>query len=88
MSCLTPGTFLLIWIGFLLLMIIALGAVFAWAIRTRQFSNQDRARYLPLESGIPEEADSQAKDLRPDPPRSTANHKAWRGIEKKVVGMK
>ena len=31
----------------------AVGAFFVWAIRSRQFSDQDRARYLPLNSGIP-----------------------------------
>ena len=45
--------FLFMWIGFLLLMTGGIAAFFLWAIRAGQFSNQDRARYLPLESGIP-----------------------------------
>lgn len=46
--------FLFLWIGFLLLMSTALGALFVWAIRAGQFSNQERARYLALEAAIPE----------------------------------
>ena len=34
----------------------AMVAVLVWATRTKQFSNQDEARYLPLKSGIPEPA--------------------------------
>lgn len=46
-------TFIFIWIGFLLLMSCGIGAFFLWGIRTGQFADQDRARYLPLQSGIP-----------------------------------
>lgn len=44
--------FLLLWIGFLLL---GVGSAFAfiwWGVRSRQFSDQDRARSLPLHSRI------------------------------------
>jgi nitrogen fixation-related uncharacterized protein len=34
----------------------AMVAVLVWATRTKQFSNQDEARYLPLRSGIPDPA--------------------------------
>ena len=37
----------------------AMVAVLVWAARTRQFSDQDEARYLPLKSGIPEPAQRQ-----------------------------
>jgi len=47
--------FLFIWIGFLLLMTGGIGAFFFWAIRAGQFSHQDRARYLALQSGIPKD---------------------------------
>jgi cbb3-type cytochrome oxidase maturation protein len=47
-------TFLFMWIGFLLLMTGCIAAFFLWAIRAGQFSQQDRARYLPLKSGIPQ----------------------------------
>uniref|UniRef100_C6E803 Cbb3-type cytochrome oxidase assembly protein CcoS n=1 Tax=Geobacter sp. (strain M21) TaxID=443144 RepID=C6E803_GEOSM len=53
--------FLFLWIGFLLLMSTALGAVFIWAIRTGQFSNQQRARYLALQAAIPD-VEPPAKD--------------------------
>ena len=46
-------TFLFMWLGFLTLMIGCVAAFFLWAIRGGQFSRQDRARYLPLQSGIP-----------------------------------
>jgi len=47
--------FLVLWIGFLLLMTGCVGAFFFWAVRSGQMSQQDRARYLALQSGIPEE---------------------------------
>ena len=46
-------TFLCMWLGFLLLMVCCVAAFFLWAVRGGQFSRQDRARYLPLQSGIP-----------------------------------
>ena len=49
-------TFLYMWLGFLLLMIGFVAAFFLWAVRGDQFSHQNRARYLPLQSGIPEAA--------------------------------
>jgi cbb3-type cytochrome oxidase maturation protein len=51
-----PGVALIIvWVTFAVLMLAAIVAVLVWAVRSRQFADQDRARYLPLESGIPEE---------------------------------
>ena len=47
------STFLFMWIGFLTLMIGCVGGFFLWAVRGGQFARQDRARYLPLQSGIP-----------------------------------
>lgn len=49
--------FLVIWIGFIVLMMSVIVILLLWAIRTRQFENQDRARYLPLRSGIPADHD-------------------------------
>jgi len=43
-------------IGWIVLIIVGLGAslgVFFWALRTGQFSDQERARYLPLTDGFP-----------------------------------
>lgn len=54
------ATFLLMWLGFLLLMTACVAAFFLWAIRGKQFSDQDGARYLPLESGIPDAEPSEA----------------------------
>jgi len=56
MIAITPQIHLLIlWTTVTVVALLGLIAVLVWAVRTRQFSNQDRARYLPLESGIPEE---------------------------------
>jgi cbb3-type cytochrome oxidase maturation protein len=55
---------ILLW---LVVMVIGLGGIFVmvlWAVRTRQFSNQERARYLPLDSYIPE--DDATDDERAD----------------------
>jgi cbb3-type cytochrome oxidase maturation protein len=49
------GALLIAWIIFLVLALIGGIAVLVWAVRSRQFSNQDRARYLPLQSEIPED---------------------------------
>jgi nitrogen fixation-related uncharacterized protein len=54
-------TFLYMWLGFLLLMICSVASFFLWAIRKGQFSRQDRARYLALQSGIPAAVDSPEK---------------------------
>lgn len=55
-------TFLYMWLGFLLLMICSVSTFFLWAIRKGQFSQQDRARYLALQSGIPSAAEPAAGD--------------------------
>lgn len=52
-SLLEGPTFLFMWIGFSLLMTGCIAAFFFWAVRAGQFSHQDRARYLPLDSFIP-----------------------------------
>lgn len=56
--------FLFIWIGFLLLMTGGIASFFLWGIRAGQFSDQDRARYLPLESGIPPLEDKPESERR------------------------
>ena len=45
---------LVLWITVTVVALLGLSAILIWAVRTRQFSNQDYARYLPLRSGIPE----------------------------------
>jgi len=58
--------FLFMWLGFLLLMLLCIACFFLWAIRRNQFADQERARFLPLMSGIPaaEEPDDQATNGR------------------------
>ncbi|WP_224959051.1 cbb3-type cytochrome oxidase assembly protein CcoS [Geomonas subterranea] len=51
----TPA-FLFIWICFPLFMCGTLIVFFLWGVRSGQFADQERARYLALDSGIPEEA--------------------------------
>ena len=47
------GVLLVVWICFTVMALVGVIAVFVWAVRARQFSDQDRARHLPLRSGIP-----------------------------------
>lgn len=51
------AAFLTMWIGFAAMTLAGLGAALWWAIKSGQFKDQDRARYLPLMSGIPGEED-------------------------------
>lgn len=46
---------LVMWVVYSVLAMGGLIAVFVWCVRTRQFSDQDRARYLALQSGIPQQ---------------------------------
>ena len=66
-SLLEGPTFLFMWIGFSLLMTGSIAAFFFWAVRAGQFSHQDRARYLPLDSFISlgEESDEESLGERP-----------------------
>jgi nitrogen fixation-related uncharacterized protein len=58
---LAPNAALLaVWIVFSALVLAGVVAVLVWAVRSGQFSQQDMARRLPLESGIPPD--------RPAPP--------------------
>lgn len=58
MIAMTQQTSLLImWITFSVLALSGVIAVFVWAVRTRQFANQQAARYLALKAGIPEDND-------------------------------
>jgi cbb3-type cytochrome oxidase maturation protein len=59
----SPGgatAFLVLWITFAVVALGGVIAAFVWAVRNRQFSDQDRARYLPLVSGIPEPEEDEA----------------------------
>lgn len=88
--------FLLIWIGFPLLAGSVAALFFFWGMRNGQFADQERARYLPLESGCVEETPT-----RPQPPRhelgcrevtgappssQTGRHERGVGPEKKAGG--
>ena len=49
----SDAKFAIIWVTFTLLVLVGFIPMLVWAIRSRQFSNQDRARHLPLRSGPP-----------------------------------
>lgn len=50
---------LLVWFTFSILMIMALIPIIIWAVRSGQFSNNERARFLPFDENIsPELKDS------------------------------
>jgi nitrogen fixation-related uncharacterized protein len=49
----TQAGFLVLWIAFTVIALGGIIAVLVWAVRARQFSDQDHARYLPLESKRP-----------------------------------
>ena len=53
MATTSHDALLIMWITFTGLAATGLSAVLVWAVRSRQFSRQDRARYLALWSGIP-----------------------------------
>jgi nitrogen fixation-related uncharacterized protein len=48
------GTLLTMWIAFTVIAVAGIVAVLVWAVRSRQFRDQDRARYLALWSGTEE----------------------------------
>jgi len=51
-------TLLVMWTTYAVFGVIVYSAVFLWAVRTRQFSSEERARNLPLQcpGGTPDEA--------------------------------
>ncbi|WP_318248352.1 cbb3-type cytochrome oxidase assembly protein CcoS [Geomonas agri] len=67
-SALDTPAFLFIWMCFPLLMCGMLIVFFLWGVRSGQFADQERARYLALDSGIPEEPPS-----RPPPSRGRSD---------------
>ena len=74
---------LAVWIVFAGVVLAGVAAVLVWAVRSGQFSHQDRARRLPLDSGIPQDrpapaatpgpaaAQSQTAAPRPAMPEAT-----------------
>ena len=49
-------TFIDVWIGYAIFGVTLFSLVFLWAVRTRQFSDLDRGRYIPLDRDEPERA--------------------------------
>jgi len=46
---------LIVWLTITVLAVSGMVAALVWAVRSHQFQQQDHARYLALESGIPSE---------------------------------
>ena len=44
---------LAVWVTFTTFSLLGIFVLLLWAVRARQFGDQDRARHLPLLSGIP-----------------------------------
>ena len=57
-------TFALVWVAFTAATVLAVIPIAIWAIRSRQFSDQDHARYLPLRSAWPEDGDAETRTSR------------------------
>ncbi len=56
--------FLDLWLGYAILGSISFALVLTWAVRTRQFSDLDRGRYIPLDERVtPDEAPVSASAL-------------------------
>ena len=60
----SSNALLVLWVTSSAVYLTAAVVVLVWAVRARQFSNQDEARYLPLRSGIPEQASGTADGRR------------------------
>lgn len=54
--------FLAIWVDVAAMSLLGMAAALIWAVRAKQFRNQDYARYLPLKAAIPEKRASDAQD--------------------------
>lgn len=60
---------LVLWLVVTGLALIAMVMVIVWAVRSRQFSDQDRARYLPLDSSIPRDDPNRDRSEAESEPR-------------------
>jgi len=60
-------TFAVVWIAFTTATILAVIPIVIWAVRSRQFSGQDHARYLPLRSSWPKDGDAESPASRSGP---------------------
>jgi nitrogen fixation-related uncharacterized protein len=55
-------TLLLLWVTFAVLALMGVAAALVWAVRTRQFSDQEKAARLPLESEITNDEEGDEAD--------------------------
>ncbi|MCE5326207.1 MAG: hypothetical protein LLG01_07300 [Planctomycetaceae bacterium] len=53
------------WAVMAILGLAAIAAVLAWAVKTKQFSGQDRAARLALRSHIPDDEPPRKKEAKP-----------------------
>lgn len=89
--------FVLIWIGFPLLAGSVAALFFFWGMRNGQFADQERARYLPLESGCLEAEETppaseaphhQRKEVEVPPSLQSGRHKTGGNSEKGAGGAR
>ncbi|MDO8683402.1 MAG: cbb3-type cytochrome oxidase assembly protein CcoS [Armatimonadota bacterium] len=59
-------TFVDVWIGYAIFGAFVFSAVFVWAVRSRQFTELDRQRYIALRAEKPLEHDSAVRPSRVD----------------------
>ena len=72
-------TFMSVWLLYAIVGVALFAATFLWAVRTRQFSDLDRARYIALRA---EAEDSDRGDPRP----SFADRYVWIAIGIAFIG--
>jgi hypothetical protein len=59
-------TFVSIWIGYAIFGSVVLSAVFVWAVRTRQFTELNRQRYIALQAVDTLESENETRSCRVD----------------------
>jgi nitrogen fixation-related uncharacterized protein len=69
----TNASLLLLWAIVAALGVAGASAVLVWAVRGRQFSDQDRARYLPFLGHPPNEADPARTPPQPSEDRHVSH---------------
>lgn len=70
------------WVIYAIFGIIGYSAAFVWAVRTRQFSDTDRARYIALDGGKAVEPDSE-----PEQSVSRIDRYTWIGLALLTLAM-
>jgi nitrogen fixation-related uncharacterized protein len=81
----SPNEYLLIvWVTITVLAVSGMAAALVWAVRSHQFQQQDHARHLALESGIPSEPRTEVSGPvpKPRPEDERSSRRAANGSER------